>query len=65
MKSIESNFKIYIPVDESKEPKDLTIDDGASIQVRVLHNDKIYLRNKKPSRFSFCSSGDVEVDKNI
>ena len=44
MKSIESNFKIYIPVDESKEPKDLTVDDGASIQVRVLHNDKIYLR---------------------
>lgn len=35
-------------------------DDGNCIQVRVLHNDKIYLRKPvKKSLFGFCSADTI------
>jgi hypothetical protein len=38
MKSIGSNIKIYIPIDPKKKPKDISVNDGNSIQVRVLYD---------------------------
>ena len=38
LKSIKTNLKIYIPLKEGVLPKNITEDDGNSIQVRILHN---------------------------
>jgi hypothetical protein len=38
MKSIGSNVKIYIPTDPNKKPKDISVDDGNSIKVRILYD---------------------------
>jgi hypothetical protein len=55
MKSICTNLKIYIPVDGKTVPKDITINDGNSIQVRVLYDEPIvFKKKKKQAKFTLC-----------
>lgn len=42
LKNIKTNRKIYIPIDSRIEPEDVFIDEGNSIQVRVLYDDYLF-----------------------
>lgn len=60
MKSIDTNAKIYIPFDENKLPHDISVDDGNSVQVRILYDDCIYFKKtKKKTKFLLCG-GNME-----
>lgn len=55
LKNIKYNRKIYVPIDRRKEPEDIFIDEGNSIQVRLLYDQTLYYRKQKKSLdFMFC-----------
>jgi hormone-sensitive lipase len=63
MKNISTNVKLYIPVDTSKTPEDITRNDGDSIQVRLLYDENIYFKKTgKQTKLLTCCGGQSDQD---